>query len=556
MMSRTLAMLGSASLVLLSAVLISALLISGCGTKKKSAGSSNDSANKPAPPTPLLKGWNKPAVALVLSGDQYGYLEPCGCTAENQLGGLEHRADLFRKLREQRGWDVAALDLGGLVTKNPRNSDVTDLRIQDRIKLQKTLEALKILGYQAVGLGTRELRLALPQNDTFLAALSNLLPGDTGEVPFVSANAAFVARDASGNVVQKIGPRVWHVFSVDGTTIGVTSVIGKRSAESLVPEGFVGPLDIRDAQPALSSALNELKGEQPDLLVLLSYAEIEESRRFAESFPQFDLVLTAGGPEDGLDQPERIGNTLMVNVGTKGKHVGVVGYYPDASESPLTFELVALDADRFGSDARMHDIMDAYQQTLKTGPELTHIFEDSRLGPHPTGRQFVGVESCKECHKKAYAKWITTKHSHAYKSLIEGRPGMKDDWIPRNYDPECLACHVTGWDPSKVRRYDSGFLVREIAEQNGRPKLYTGLKGQQCENCHGPGSRHVKLEWELRKNPVGNIPENVRQERLVMQLRKETVKEQRTCYKCHDLDNSPNFDFDKYWPEIEHKGKD
>jgi hypothetical protein len=24
------------------------------------------------------------------------------------------------------------------------------------------------------------------------------------------------------------------------------------------------------------------------------------------------------------------------------------------------------------------------------------------------------------------------------------------------------------------------------------------------------------------------------------------------CLECHDLDNSPEFDFDTYWPQVEH----
>jgi hypothetical protein len=24
------------------------------------------------------------------------------------------------------------------------------------------------------------------------------------------------------------------------------------------------------------------------------------------------------------------------------------------------------------------------------------------------------------------------------------------------------------------------------------------------------------------------------------------------CQECHDLDNSPQFDFDEYWPQVEH----
>jgi cytochrome c2 len=33
----------------------------------------------------------------------------------------------------------------------------------------------------------------------------------------------------------------------------------------------------------------------------------------------------------------------------------------------------------------------------------------------------------------------------------------------------------------------------------------------------------------------------------------EVVK---NCMECHDLDNSPDFDFQKYWPQIKHVGKD
>ena len=28
------------------------------------------------------------------------------------------------------------------------------------------------------------------------------------------------------------------------------------------------------------------------------------------------------------------------------------------------------------------------------------------------------------------------------------------------------------------------------------------------------------------------------------------------CMECHDLDNSPDFDFQRYWPKVEHQGKD
>jgi len=39
--------------------------------------------------------------------------------------------------------------------------------------------------------------------------------------------------------------------------------------------------------------------------------------------------------------------------------------------------------------------------------------------------------------------------------------------------------------------------------------------------------------------------------KAVVVTKAESEKEQ--CYTCHDLDNSPDFKFETYWPKIEHK---
>ena len=171
--------------------------------------------------------------------------------------------------------------------------------------------------------------------------------------------------------------------------------------------------------------------------------------------------------------------------------------------------------------------------------------------PHLSGAQFVGAKKCGECHKKAYKKWESTKHAQATKSLVIGRKEYQGgEWISRIYDAECLACHVTGWHPQDVLPYKSGYVDRESTPL---------LTGQQCENCHGPGSRHVELEerWNTDRDNVSQ--DDLRVQRLALQLTKEVAKDatsNRTCYRCHDLDNSPGFKFDKYWPDVEHRGRD
>ena len=56
-------------------------------------------------------------------------------------------------------------------------------------------------------------------------------------------------------------------------------------------------------------------------------------------------------------------------------------------------------------------------------------------------------------------------HTPMLASLAVGemwyRKGQEKTWISRIYDPECLSCHVTGWEPQNVLRYHSGYIDRQ-----------------------------------------------------------------------------------------------
>ena len=207
--------------------------------------------------------------------------------------------------------------------------------------------------------------------------------------------------------------------------------------------------------------------------------------------------------------------------------------------------MVDLDYRRFKDTAEMHQHM-AELQTLLQDMEIAASIEPLK---HETGATFVGAAKCGECHKRAYAKWKESKHAHAYESLIKGRKGEEENWISRIYDPECLACHVTGWHPQEVLPYESGFRSAELTAH---------LVGQQCENCHGPAGgegNHVALEeaWAADRNSVEQSA--LFEQRRVMHRDVKTAK-QRLCIKCHDGDNSPKFNFEEYWKKIQHPWRD
>ena len=73
---------------------------------------------------PIFVGWPKPDVALVFSGEQHGYLEPCGCAGlENQKGGLMRRFTLLKELRDQSLPGVA-IDSGSQVKRTGGPSEI------------------------------------------------------------------------------------------------------------------------------------------------------------------------------------------------------------------------------------------------------------------------------------------------------------------------------------------------------------------------------------------------------------------------------------------------
>ncbi len=472
---------------------------------------------------PLLQGWERPAVALILSGEMHGYIEPCGCTA-GQIGGLARRATLVRMLRQQRGWPTIGLDLGGTMIADRVG------RRQTRIKFDFARDALNFCGFGSLGIGYEE---ALPRQDDLL----EISIRDQGQTDFdlrlLSANVRPYPDNPELEICQPY--RLYTVPAVNPggrpVRVAVTSILGATVSQGIASDLFFKILPPADA---LQQVLPQMQAQRPDLLVLLSHAKTEESEALARQFPAFQVVVSLGGPEDGLLKPRHVGSTWFLQVGQKGKHVAVVGFYPQQPQ-PFRYELVKLDGGRFPNAPELDDMMQAYQDRLRD--ERPDLADNADPPLHPSGRTYVGAAVCKDCHEGSYNKWKTTGHAHAFKSLTTGRHDHVGRWIDRKWDAECIACHAVGWEPQRAFRWRTGFVDEATTPH---------LVGNQCENCHGPGSRHVELE---------NGGEGTEEQRLAaveeMRVSLETAKT-KLCRQCHDGDNDPHFDFDAYWPKIEH----
>jgi len=454
---------------------------------------------------PLFVGWPKPAATLLITGRQEGYIEPCGCSGlDVQKGGLSRRFTFFRQMTD-KGWNPVGLDVGNQVHRHVRQAE---------IKFQTVVDGLRKMKYQAVGLGPDDLKLAVGE---LLAAVA---PQGNNPSLFVSANV---------NVFNQAAP--YRVISAGGKKIGVTAILGAAEQKKVQSS----EIEMTPAKKALTKVWKELAAKKCDVYVLLAYTSIEESRELAKAFPGFAIVVTAGGVGEPTFQPEKLneGKTMLVQIGTKGMYVGAIGLFNDA-KTPMRYQRVPMD-DRFPDSREMQAMMAEYQKTLqREGWKGLAV----RPVPHPSGRTFVGSDQCSSCHAKAYKIWAQTKHAHALQTLVKPPERIE---VARHFDPECIACHVIGWNPRTYRPYKSGYLSQKLTPK----KANVG-----CESCHGPGSAHVAAEDEASK------ASDAEKERYQKEMILSYEKAEAHCQQCHDLDNSAKFHepdaFKRYWKKVEH----
>lgn len=473
----------------------------------------------------IFVDWPKPDLALMFTGEQMGFLEPCGCAGlENQKGGFKRRMSLIKGLREQ-GWPVIAMDAGGLVRRYGP---------QAQIKLGKSLEGLVEMGYEAVGFGNKDLRLDM------LSEAANLDPN-----PLLSANIGLVDFDTGFT-------RRYHVVEKAGIKVGMTAVLGKSgtaAAEAMRDLVTMPP------EEAIAEVLPELEAAQCDELVLLVYGDVDEAKELSVKFPQFHWVVAGKGGDEPPKTPAPIpeSGATLIEVGHKGMYAVVLGIYLQG-EPKYRYQKVPMDH-RFEDAPEMQQLLVRYQDQLKTLVTAGKGFEPLTGKPMQLPKQgggFVGSEVCADCHSTACEIFMHSPHAHATDTLVNLDP-------PRHYDPECLSCHVTGWNPQAYAPYVGGY-----ASLSETPHLTM----QGCENCHGPAKTH----YEAEMGEIDATDEQLEQYRAALRMKIvenegnmegqnfEGGKVVQNCMECHDLDNSPDFDFQEYWNReeepVKHYGKD
>lgn len=527
-----------------------------------------------------LASWPKPSVAIILSGQMHGYYDPCGCSVP-QYGGLTRRFNFVGSLKA-KGWDVAGIDLGELPS-------LKGIHEQNLLKYELSVRALATMNYRAMGIGADETLLPLGEGLTQIWDKNRDLPRPLH---------LSLAKAAPGQNYHDLNVRGYEIIANTKPRIGVISMMGPDLRDQLAKqEAFRNNLD------ELPKVLDEFARAGVEIGVILhhEYPELDKKRfpegstdyhkqmekqrreqllkavQFCDTYrktknkkaPEIYLVMALTTEPEPPALTRKLDPKLkaeVVEIGHKGRYVGIVGVYPKGKKDyRLDYQLVKMgpEWDTKKGDEKNNKVIglvEDYNKELKRQDMLAKYQRTphyNQLQPQGVGglkATYVGSERCGNCHAHAEAIWQNTEHFKATKRLEEGiNPSG------RQYDPECMMCHTTGF------KHPGGYndFVADLAKWPAKPAKAPAaqkiknhneaLRGVGCESCHGPGSEHVKDPKNKALydsiNPYAPTaaertleainPRNAQQEDQRKALFKKRTDQMalNLCMKCHDQEN-------------------
>ena len=262
---------------------------------------------------------------------------------------------------------------------------------------------------------------------------------------------------------------------------------------------------IGEPMETLPAVLEELQ-EKADYVVLLSQLGLEQSKLLAEEMPGIDFMLI-GVVAQYAAKPFEAGGTVVLQPGYKGQRMSDYRLQFDEENTYLGYTGQTLDlGDKVPSDAAMALLLKEHKIAIEEAGKrraaarkpastpTTSLYKEECLG--------VGA-TCQRCHQPQMDQWTETAHAKAFETLELGH---------QSTNPECLRCHTT--------------CSLDIP-LDGSVRVQDNLKNVQCEVCHGKATEHA------RDGSYGKVAVA-------------------TCLRCHDEENSPDFDFAAYLPKITH----
>jgi 2',3'-cyclic-nucleotide 2'-phosphodiesterase (5'-nucleotidase family) len=395
----------------------------------------------------LASGWAGDSLTLIYSGNLDGELEPCGCSAEGNFGGIKRRATLLAQLRKTDP-DIVVLSAGGLLSSDGAG---------DRLKSEYILKGFAQLGYDAVGVQWRD----LAYGPEFIRQ---------AELPWVSSNWAGPVLTAQ-RIVERAEQALAFYSWLDPEQSPLRQMQGSHQLA-------------QDSPTALQRALREAH-RQGWLTVLASSLSAEDMAQ-RMGLDNVDIYIERAAYEV-YGEPRKLGQTLILQPGSRGMRLGRLELDIDAGRIRDWRHRVLPMPDSLPDAPELAAWYEKYNTRVKAEYlKRVEARKQQSAGQSP----FVGEETCQTCHTAQHKMWAESNHALAYDNL---------EAVGKAFDPACLQCHTVGFDqPGGFFDMDiTGHLLgvqceschgagRAHAESAGAETLpNAGWRREQiCAQCH------------------------------------------------------------------------
>lgn len=383
---------------------------------------------------------------IVYSGNIDGELEPCGCSAEGDLGGVLRHSTILKELRQQQP-ELIALSSGGLIVS---------MVPQDKLTGEYILKGFAQLDYDAVALQWNDLAYGVD----FVRSQ---------DLPWVSSNWSDEAFKPSQIITR--GENKLYFFSwLDPT----------ESPEAAMDVEHEQASDDVDAL-----AKNLSQAQQQGLTVLSTTLTLEQAK--ALPLQHVDILFIRAAYEV-YGEPQKLGNTLVLQPGSRGMRLGQLklDLAKDGRISGFENEVISMPTS-IEDDPALLGWYEEYNAKVKAAylkrVELRKALES---GESP----YAGEEVCQSCHQEEHTIWRDTLHSNAFAKLEQ---------VNKAFDPACIKCHTVGFEK------EGGFIDFDATPHllnvqcescHGTAKLHAESGGfkplgnhdwqpqQMCTQCH------------------------------------------------------------------------
>ena len=358
------------------------------------------------------------------------------------------------------------------------------LNINERFQTEFLCEVTSDFGYDAIGLGEMDLNYGL----VFLRKMI-----EENDLPFTNAN---VRQVSTGKLILP----EYIITEKNGIKFGICSVLGQDKTIRTMTDKDED-YEIQDPVAVLRELVPRLR-KQVDTVVLLAHVGDNAVLGLLGDVAGIDLAVL-GHSHRNLKTEKVVANTPLMCSVHEGRYIGRSNLHIDKSTGEIkAFDVTSVSLDDSVADnPEMAARVEAFKEKLQD-------FKLARRAAYPQNKgsdkeQYLQQGVCRKCHKDAWQAYASSAHRHAYATLRDKG---------RNFDPECLVCHVTGYE------WKGGY---------GEEPPYNRLTDVQCEACHGYGTEHARDgKWVAQAKD--------------------------SCIVCHDKENSPDFDYASYWEQIKH----